>query len=348
MASGSVPMVMDTSSGPLTPTRRAAAAATGGSPPAKRPVALVPVHGPSGAAEAGLMDQQQITSAIRELQQKYVNVEAWASIVNDAIGDHAGHIDHQKARVDVLVTHGQTVNAKLDVLTAGANEYAKQAIESDVSLKASIASVVELLGNEVEKLKGHTRDAVQILEVKIDSIGNVTRGGQASSQASDAKIMEVESTMVRRTELLREQGVTVTARIDKLEAMIAAAQQQQQQQQMPQQPPSGPHADPMAGGNDAWSHARAHTHAPHAQHFDIGGHGGGGGGAPTFGNGGHGGGGGGAHGGGGGGASGPWGMGESNMGGRVKLLWISRLRNFLNISIVMRTLRPGIRRFVNT
>ena len=272
MASGSVPSMMDTSAGPATPTRRPAEAPTGASPPAKRPVALVVAQGVAGAAEAGLMDQTQISMAIRDLQQKFASIESWAVTVNDSVTDHAGHIDHQKARIESFALHGRTVTTKISETTADVKEFARQAVENDSAAKAAIASVVELLGNEVEKLKQYTRDAGLALENRVNLLEGKARdtpGGQA--QAGSSKVDEVEATMIRRTELLREQSATIAAKVEKLEAHVAASQQQQQQQQqqMPQQP------DPMAGGNDAWSHARSHT-----QHFDVhsnGGHGGHGG-----------------------------------------------------------------------
>jgi uncharacterized tellurite resistance protein B-like protein len=298
MATGSVPAMMDTSASPATPTRRPAENPTGGSPPAKRPAALASAQGLAGAAEAGLMDQTQISMAIRDLQLKFTNIETWATTVNDSITDHAGHIDHQKVRIESFAMHGRTVTGKISEISADVKEFARQTVENDSTSKAAIASVVELLGNEVEKLKQFTRDAGLALEARVCALE-----ARPGIQTADGKVLEIENTMVRRTELLREQGVAVNARLDKLEHENATAQQQQQQQQQP--PPSAQQrpADPMAGGNDAWSYTRSQTqHTPQAQHFDIGG---GGGGVNGYG------------GGGGGSAGGLYGgAGDTNMGGR--------------------------------
>ena len=135
------------------------------------------------------MDQTQISMAIRDLQLKFTNIETWATTVNDSITDHAGHIDHQKVRIESFSAHGRTVTSKISEITADVKEFARQAVENDTTSKASIASVVELLGNEVEKLKQFTRDAGLALEARVCALED-----KPGVQATGGKILEVERT----------------------------------------------------------------------------------------------------------------------------------------------------------
>ena len=142
MASGSVPSVMDTSAAPATPTRRSAEAPTGASPPAKRPTALGAVQGSAGAAEAGLLDQQQVSMAIRDLQMKFSRIDDWAVTVQESVTDHAGHIDHHRDRLESFALRSTTLGTDMGQVKTDLKEFARQAVESDSVLKASVASVV--------------------------------------------------------------------------------------------------------------------------------------------------------------------------------------------------------------
>ena len=202
------------------------------------------------------MDMQQVSMAIRELQNKFVNVEQWATKTDDIIADHAGHIDHQRSRIESQARHGADVTTKMSTITSDLKEFARQAVESDSTLKASIASVVEMIGNEVKKLEAHTKDAVLVVE---------------------SGLAEVDATMKRRTETLKAQGETVAARVAKIEEVInnMAGAGPQQQQQPPQQPrqhqqPAPEGSDPFAHGSDPWSQG-ASGQAGRPEHFDIGG-----------------------------------------------------------------------------
>ena len=70
-------------------------AATGGSPAAKRPATIAAMQGMTGP----LMDAQTMNQFLYNLHYKVEAMEQWAATVNDAVTDHAMHIDNAKMKV---------------------------------------------------------------------------------------------------------------------------------------------------------------------------------------------------------------------------------------------------------
>ena len=70
-------------------------AATGtGSPAAKRPALIAAMHGMTGP----LMDAATMNQFMYNLHYKVEAMEQWAATVNDAVTDHAVHIDNAKGK----------------------------------------------------------------------------------------------------------------------------------------------------------------------------------------------------------------------------------------------------------
>ena len=69
-------------------------AATFGSPAAKRPAPIAAMHGMTGP----VMDAATMNQFLYNLHYKVEAMEQWATTVNDAVTDHAVHIDNAKAK----------------------------------------------------------------------------------------------------------------------------------------------------------------------------------------------------------------------------------------------------------
>ena len=81
---------MEISAGPVTPSRQLLPGGSGGTPNAKRPTSIQPATTPDGP----LMDQATTSAAIYKIQHRHGPMEPWSVSVQDALVDHAGHIDH--------------------------------------------------------------------------------------------------------------------------------------------------------------------------------------------------------------------------------------------------------------
>ena len=144
--------------GSTTPTRaRERGAVPSDSPAAKRPATMTDAGGPP--EDSPEMSTAQMSQAIYALQRKLISVETWATSVRSALDDHAIHIDTSRMfataasnqiestmQLTVLLTTNSTTTTK-DFI-----ELANEANSNDVFLKQKVASVVELLGVEVQKL----------------------------------------------------------------------------------------------------------------------------------------------------------------------------------------------------
>ena len=229
------------------------------------------------------MTGEQMSTYIRDLQNKFSSIETWALTVNDAIGDHAFHIDHAKTRIESFSEHGRKVSTELGQVKSDVKEFARQAVESDSVLKASVASVVQLLSSEVDKLNKHTAEAFETLDKKM-SAGPETRlnaieaqlragsAGGASVGEPTTRLNAIEAQLISRTDILRDQGNSVAARVSKIEHFIAEGARSA----VPPQPTSAARvADPFANGADPWAQpASAQARPANAQgspqHFDMG------------------------------------------------------------------------------
>ena len=101
-----------------------------------------------------LMDQGELNSAMYDLQRKFGGIEEWAKVVNDAITDHAGRLDKNNERLDVIRQGQAAVRTHHEQLGKDVVEVMARVQNNDDDLKAQVASCVQFLGDEVEKLKG--------------------------------------------------------------------------------------------------------------------------------------------------------------------------------------------------
>ena len=125
--------------------------------PAKRPATIAGAGGPP--EDGPEMPTVQMSEAICALQRKLISVEDWATSVNAALVDHAGHIDTSRMSATQVsnqldATGDQTDLFTTNLLTTSRDlvNFAQQADSNHAFLKQQVAAVVELLGMEVQKL----------------------------------------------------------------------------------------------------------------------------------------------------------------------------------------------------
>ena len=90
---------METSANLATPTRRPAPGGISSTPNAKRPTSIQLDLTPDGP----LMDQATMSAAIYEIQRRLAPMESWSTTVQDALGNHAGHIDQARANIESML-----------------------------------------------------------------------------------------------------------------------------------------------------------------------------------------------------------------------------------------------------
>ena len=132
-------------------------AATGtGSPAAKRPALIAAMHGMTGP----LMDAATMNQFMYNLHYKVEAMEQWAATVNDAVTDHAVHIDNAK---------GKSVNAFRACATneSDTRKVMEMVQANDDALKARIESVITQLDASVVQSKADMQQLTGTVDTKI-------------------------------------------------------------------------------------------------------------------------------------------------------------------------------------
>ena len=137
---------------PMTPASRPVTS-TGQTPSAKRPATLASMA-LSGSSTAGpQLDPDALNQFLYALHYKVEAVEKWAVVVNDSITDHATHIDETRARAtrsfslvsdEINKLRSSAATGESDTRTV-----MKMVQDNDDALKASIASVVQMIGGAI-------------------------------------------------------------------------------------------------------------------------------------------------------------------------------------------------------
>ena len=259
---------------PSTPIRRPSP--SGVSPDAKRPPPLSAMTMPNGP----LMDLGELNSAMYDLQRKFGGIEEWAKVMNDAITDHAGHLDKNNKRLDVIREGQAAVRTHHEQLGKDVVAVMTRFQNNDDDLKAHVASCVQLLEEEVEKLKSihgeAQRDLVKLLDDKVremeGDIGKFKAAVSAAAPSDSAaplalRLGNVEGSLAAL--VARADAADVVAAASVAAAAAAATRDQVVEAMLrdlnarmgtacaggPSTAPAGGQngADPVAGGNDVWS-----------------------------------------------------------------------------------------------
>ena len=124
---------------------------TGQTPSAKRPATLASMAGSSAAGPQ--LDPNALNQFLYALHYKVEAIEKWAVVVNDSITDHAIHIDETRARAtrSFTLVSDEINNLRSSAATGESDTRTamKMVQDNDDALKASIASVVQMIGQSI-------------------------------------------------------------------------------------------------------------------------------------------------------------------------------------------------------
>ena len=208
-------------------------------------------------------------------------------MVNESITDHAAHIDHTGERLEIMPRPVRSPLAPRAVGQGRVGSYVEGPVNDD-ELKAQVASRVQFLGDEFEKLKTvqveAQRDLVKLLDGRVREMeSNIEKFKAAVGAAAPAdssvpmalRLGNVESTVA--TLVARADAADVAAAASVAATAAAAARDQIVEATFRDlnapmgsasaggPPPSGQAGasndqsgtDPMAGGNDTWARLAA-------------------------------------------------------------------------------------------
>ena len=156
---------------PMTRTQRPVTG-TVSTPLAKRPATLASMAGASAAGPQ--LEADALNAMLHALHYKVEAVEKWAMVINDSITDHAVHIDETRAhatRSFILVSDEiHNLRSSSAFGESDTRKVMQKVQENDDALKASIASVVQMIGNAITITEFTFDTKVQELQAAVGTL----------------------------------------------------------------------------------------------------------------------------------------------------------------------------------